>query len=88
MFGQKRKMFSECSVVDGELFEMVELMGRPFGVPFCLSAATAACLRVRTFGDPFIFALVPEAWMRIIAGILERVVKILEQMSWSGGVGC
>ena len=61
MFGQKRKMFSDCSVVDGEPLEMAEPLGRPFGVPVCLSAATAACLRVRTFGDPFIFALGPEA---------------------------
>ena len=61
MFGQKRKMFSDCSILDGELFEMADPLGRPFGVPFCFSAATAACLRVRTFGEPFIFALVPEA---------------------------
>ena len=67
-------MFSDGSEVDGELFEMADPLGRPFGVPFCLSAASAACLRVWTFGDPFIFALLPEACMRIVAGILESVV--------------
>lgn len=56
-------MFSDCSGVEGERLEVAEPLGWPFGVPFCFSAAAAACLRVRTLGEPFIlrFAWVLEA---------------------------
>ena len=48
-------MFSDCSMVEGT---RLELLGWPFGVPFCFSAAAAAaCLRVRTLGEPLILGV-------------------------------
>ncbi len=49
-------MFSGGSVVEEERLELAEPVGWPFGVPFCFSTA-AACLRVRTLGEPFILGV-------------------------------
>jgi len=57
--GQKRKMFSGGEEGDGELRVLAEPLMWPFilvGVrPFCF-AISAACLRVRTLGEPFMMA--------------------------------
>lgn len=72
-------MFSGCSVDEGERLGLAEPLGWPFGVPFRFSAA-AACLRVRTLGDPSILgvALVPEAQSRIEGEILDTRALVSE----------
>ena len=49
-------MFSDCSAVEEDRLELADSGRWPFGVPFCFSAA-AACLRVRTLGEPFILGV-------------------------------
>ena len=75
-------MFSDCSMVEGT---RLELLGWPFGMPFCFSAAAAAaCLRVRTLGEPLILGvpLVSEASDQILAEILGRQGRSSGDLWW------
>ena len=62
-------MFSDCSLIEAERLVLAEPLGSPFAVPFCFSAAAAAaaCLRVRTLGEPFILGIAsaPKAYSQI-----------------------
>ena len=70
-------MFSDSSVTGAERLglaePLAELWAWLFGVPFCLPAA-AACLRVRTLGEPsiLVLALLCEIYGLIRAAILQR----------------
>ena len=69
-------MFSDCSLIEGERLLLAEPLWSPFAVPFCFSAA-AACLRVRTLGEPFILGT---------ASALKAYSQIVVRISRGNGV--